>query len=689
MKLNYLVLIISLLFFCSKKVVKVEPANNVSEKPASSTAGPEPAVASNDLNRGKYIDQNLDGLILYLDEKPVKKRSDAPEPVSNTEEKKAEELKRKIDELEEHRTELMKNGSGSMKGQQIKETKEMSGNVKIDKELEQLKAELENTETPEEKIVARYEKLTANKNEAERKNIQKIINKTKEDAKPAKSYSISPNVSTVKAAAHDDNEEFAAYQEYCINSQFSLKTTWKIDKRYILKVVDKNEKPMSGIQIEIEKQKKTIWNAVTPASGEIVLFPNMDLGSDYSSIRDYSIKILGKNYFIDPGQDSYITIKLQNEPTVRSSIPLQICFLLDATGSMGDELQILKDVIFSIHSRLLAHPAHPEIEFSVVAYRDQGSKFVVKGYPFTKDIDTFQIQLESITAAGGGDEPEDLDTALQYVIDNLSWKSDAAKFTFLIADAPPHLDYNYKKDYMWAARMAREKAIMITPIGASGLGPLGEFIFRQIAVLTNGEFVFLSYGEKGESDGAGTVSDPGKVSHHTGSNYNSRRLDDIVLDIITKELGYLVSDPKLVLENRKPEDESDFLELRLTDLIQQVFRSNIPLQGKTVALAPFYAADTMLKATSEFLWESALEKTIQVAPVKVLERGRLEELLKENALELTGLTVENPDPKIGKMLSADFMTFGKVQYIGAVRVCHMRLVDCQTGSVVSAARIKL
>ncbi|HMA65801.1 MAG TPA: hypothetical protein VKO63_11405 [Chitinispirillaceae bacterium] len=51
--------------------------------------------------------------------------------------------------------------------------------------------------------------------------------------------------------------------------------------------------------------------------------------------------------------------------------------------------------------------------------------------------------------------------------------------------------------------------------------------------------------------------------------------------------------------------------------------------------------------------------------------------------------VENPDPKSGKMLSADYMVFGKIHYIGTVRVCHMRMVDCATGGVVSPSRIKL
>jgi hypothetical protein len=49
----------------------------------------------------------------------------------------------------------------------------------------------------------------------------------------------------------------------------------------------------------------------------------------------------------------------------------------------------------------------------------------------------------------------------------------------------------------------------------------------------------MTYGETGESSGAGTTTDPGLVSHHTGANYNSRNLDDIVVDNVKREIYYL------------------------------------------------------------------------------------------------------------------------------------------------------
>mgnify|MGYP000208115186 CR=1 FL=1 len=56
-------------------------------------------------------------------------------------------------------------------------------------------------------------------------------------------------------------------------------------------------------------------------------------------------------------------------------------------------------------------------------------------------------------------------------------------------------------------------------------------MLRQIAQFTGGRYIFLTYGESGESDG-GT---PATVSHHTGSNWQSRDLDAIVMKAIARD----------------------------------------------------------------------------------------------------------------------------------------------------------
>ncbi len=571
-----------------------------------------------------------------------------------------------------------KSGSKVLK-KAIQETSEIDDEmVKLQRELEKLE-EMEQTATrpkrTEEKSLSEYKKETAKVTAAKR--LKRI-----------------PQIELVKAGSHDDNEEFTYYQKYCTENHFmELNSTWNINERYVIKVIDINNKtvPFADVAIK-DENNKPVFSAQTLASGETILFPFMDLPDCYCDISSYSVCVDGNtNYPIPQSSESMILIKLDTLRNFPAKVPIQVCFLLDATGSMDDEISALKDVVFSTHNRLITHPSRPEVSFATVAYRDREDNFLTKAYNFTKSIDTFQIELESIKAGGGGDYPEDLDEGLRYAIEELSWNENTLKFIFLIGDAPPHLNYYSEKDYMWSMRKAREQGIMICPIGASGLQPIGEFIYRQIGVTTNGQFIFLHYGESGESKGSGTISDPGKVSHHTGSNYNVKRLDDIIVNIIATELGYVTDEEKIVYTVPEPKTESDFLDTRLVNLLGQIFArsNNDSLLNKKVVVSPFSYKDTILTSLSEYLWETTIENVSLLSPMKVIERQRVEEICKEHALDMTGITETNGKSKIGKLLSSDYIIFSSLRFLGSIRVCHMRLVDCKDGSMLSAARIKL
>jgi hypothetical protein len=217
----------------------------------------------------------------------------------------------------------------------------------------------------------------------------------------------------------------------------------------------------------------------------------------------------------------------------------------------------------------------------------------------------------------------------------------------------------------------------------------GEFVFRQMAILTNGEFVFLHYGEQGESDGTESRADPGKVSHHTGSNYTARRLDDIVVGIITHELGYLTPKALLTYNDPAPQEQADLLETRVNNLMQQVLTDERKLSGKTLAIAPLQTSDSALGQLSEYLWELAIEKVPGYTKAAIVERKRIEEIFKEQALSLTGALAISDGHNIGHILNADYLLLSNLHYLGNVRVCHMRLVDCTNGTILSAARVKL
>lgn len=210
---------------------------------------------------------------------------------------------------------------------------------------------------------------------------------------------------------------------------------------------------------------------------------------------------------------------------------LDVHFLIDATGSMGDEIDRLKATMAQVAARIAALPQLPDVRWGLTVYRDRGDAFVSRTTDFTADLATFTAELGDIVADGGGDEPESLNEALHGAVHGPSWDVDrAVEIAFLIADAPPHLDYPDDADYAVDMLAAAEKGIAIVPIASSGLDDQGEYVFRQLAQATLGRFLFLTYG----ADGG-----PGDGTTHDVEGYEVLSLDELVVRYVTEELAHL------------------------------------------------------------------------------------------------------------------------------------------------------
>jgi hypothetical protein len=166
----------------------------------------------------------------------------------------------------------------------------------------------------------------------------------------------------------------------------------------------------------------------------------------------------------------------------------------------------------------------------MVLYRDKGDAYVTRRKAFTADVDAFHASLREVSADGGGDEPEDLNAGLQQAIEAMDWSADkATRMMFVIADAPPHLDYQQEYDYFLGAQRAAEKGIKIIGISTMGTNDVGEFVFRQLALLTQGRFVFVTRG-----------ADAGETPHHVErQDFSVQRLDDLVVRLVSEELSAL------------------------------------------------------------------------------------------------------------------------------------------------------
>merc|ERR1712136_385079 len=116
--------------------------------------------------------------------------------------------------------------------------------------------------------------------------------------------------------------------------------------------------------------------------------------------------------------------------------------------------------------------------------------------------------------------------ALATAVGGLSWRSGAAAVAFLVADAPPHMDYQESVTYAHASVVALSRGIRIHGVAASGLDEMGTLVFRQIAQMTRSEFIFIEYGSLEAT----------KASHKVTGPVESNNLDAILLKEIEERL---------------------------------------------------------------------------------------------------------------------------------------------------------
>lgn len=173
---------------------------------------------------------------------------------------------------------------------------------------------------------------------------------------------------------------------------------------------------------------------------------------------------------------------------------IDVAFAIDTTGSMGDEIDVVKQKIVEMARKIADGQPRPDVRFGIVAYRDRGDQYVTKAFPFTREIADVQRTANGLVATGGGDEPESVAEGLYATVHELSWdfSKNTARMIFLIGDAPPH-EYPDGKDWRKVASEAGELGITISVIGCSGLSAHGEQVFAQIARMADGTMSHLTY----------------------------------------------------------------------------------------------------------------------------------------------------------------------------------------------------
>jgi Mg-chelatase subunit ChlD len=180
-------------------------------------------------------------------------------------------------------------------------------------------------------------------------------------------------------------------------------------------------------------------------------------------------------------------------PTPQSKPRIEVCFVLDTTGSMGGLIEGAKQKIWSIANEMISAQPTPELKLGLIGYRDRGDEYVVKSFSLTDDIDAIYGHLREFQAGGGGDARESVNEALAEAIHKMPWSGDSKvlKIIFLVGDAPPHMDYPNGPKYPDLCREAAKKDLIINTIQCGEMAETKP-IWQEIAKLSEGSYVGIS-----------------------------------------------------------------------------------------------------------------------------------------------------------------------------------------------------
>ena len=92
----------------------------------------------------------------------------------------------------------------------------------------------------------------------------------------------------------------------------------------------------------------------------------------------------------------------------KASKTLDLCLLLDCTGSMSSWIQRSKDTLKEIIDNVKSDNPDLDVRVCFVGYRDIQDKPRFSIHEFTTDLDKIKKYISGVTANGGGDFPEDV-----------------------------------------------------------------------------------------------------------------------------------------------------------------------------------------------------------------------------------------------------------------------------------------
>jgi len=335
------------------------------------------------------------------------------------------------------------------------------------------------------------------------------------------------------AGEWNDLENWKFWSGLMNDNDFYGKTDyWKFFPKSLMAVrlVDANNVGFANISVELFKGDSLEFATKTDNAGYAYCWINLfkEDAKDLDA-KDFSLTINGEKFkgpfkLTTKGDEKLNLNVIFKNDIKHVKNKADVAFIVDATGSMRDEIQFLKSDLTYIIDHASSE-SKVALRTAALFYRDVDDVYLTRFNDFTDDATQTQKYVEKQDADGGGDYPEAVHSALEASLQNLSWNESArSRIAFLILDAPAHHEESIIKSLQNSIALYAKHGIKLIPVAASGVDKDTEFMLRFFDLATGGSYVFLT-----DDSGIGNSHIKASVGDHKVES-----LTDIMIRLIKK-----------------------------------------------------------------------------------------------------------------------------------------------------------
>ena len=365
--------------------------------------------------------------------------------------------------------------------------------------------------------------------------------KSSRAAEPPATYDApTPEAGQLTAGEWNDLEHWDFWEATTRGEYATIREAWALQPqgRHTALLTDAEKRPLLDTEVALLRGDEVIWRSRTDNTGKAECWAGLHGTQPTGELR-LRATVAGDDYYFPAAHVFGQGTNLLRLPVACRAIRrADVKFVVDATGSMGDEIAYLRSELANVVER--AGKAAGGIDFRVgtVFYRDNDDEYLTRYSPLTTNLSQTVNFIKKQHANGGGDFPEAVTPALEKAIDDTDWSSEAvARIIFLVLDAPPHNTSDTRKRLASVLQRAAAKGIRIVPVTASGIDRATEYLMKTFGLATNGTYVFLT-----DHSGIGNAHlDP------VVQNYDVEKLNALLVRLLTQYTALPDCDTPVVL----------------------------------------------------------------------------------------------------------------------------------------------